>query len=91
MKNSHKFDKLNAFRKWLWSYSDQRRFKYYEGNLAHDRWLNWQLEAPEVNETVDTLANEAWQAHISGLVALTQQRLPDGTFAYWAEKREGTL
>jgi hypothetical protein len=75
-----------AFSKWLWDINGGRRFMYYKGFLAKDRWNNWQLETPTVNRPVDDLAKAAWGAYEAGLVHLTQSRVGDDEYAYWATK-----
>ncbi len=82
---------LKAFINWLWAYHDERRFKYYEGHLCQDRYTVWAIEDPEVNEPIDTLATEVFNAYLAGQVLLTQKRLGDGTYAYWATKTKEML
>ena len=80
-------DKLaNDFRSWVLDKKSNPRFMYHKGYLAQDRWVNWQMEMSPVNVPIDNLAKAAWDAYEAGLVHLTQSRLAEGVYLYWATK-----
>lgn len=80
---------LIAFQYWLDNPEDVKQCKYYVGNLGNDRYLKWALIHPEINIPVNALAEAAWDAHIAGKVHLTQRKLGDGRYAYYATKAKG--
>ncbi len=77
---------IKAFNQWLYREPESRRFKYYEGNLCKDRFIVFSFDDPIVNEPIDTLATEVWSTYLAGQTHLTQQKLGDGRYAYWATR-----
>lgn len=66
-------------REWL-KQADPRNTKvYFIGHLAQQR---------EWDRTLDILAREWWEASEAGLVNLCQWRMPDGRFAYAAQRTQ---
>lgn len=66
-------------REWLKQADPHATKIYFIGHLAQQR--EWDAEAHE-------LAQHWWEASEAGLVNLCQMRMPDGRFAYMAQRTQ---
>lgn len=81
---------VDSFGQWLKKAKPGDRVVYYEGFLLQDRtsWIVFADSSVAIPQAaVRAAANEAWAAYEMGSVILTQKRLGDGDYIYYATKR----